>query len=222
VNRKVGRIQHPKEEEEMHGLLLDFVYVAGFALTVALIYAFPNLEVFATKCRFGRRPVALGALAALLVMTAGCNAATTAQNFANVITSILNIAKAEVPALPPADAAIVQQWAALGTTLEAQLQTCIAGATAAGGKKAAFLACFNAFAAGFASPTELAQLRVLSSASLGKVQLWVTAIVLGVNAALASFGGTATPTPQVAAEPVSHRDLVVLAHEVGTPLVRGF
>ncbi|HEX4002326.1 MAG TPA: hypothetical protein VHX36_06730 [Candidatus Acidoferrales bacterium] len=150
----------------------------------------------------------------VLSMLAGCNTTTAAQGFANVITGILNIAKAETPALPPADAAIIAQWTTLGTTLDAQLQTCITSATAAGGKKAAFLACFNTFAAGIASPTELAQLRVLSSGSQNKVQLWVTAIILGVNAALTSFGGVAATPPQVAAQPASRQELVALAQRL--------
>ncbi len=161
--------------------------------------------------------LAAGSFMILLLMTAGCNATTTAQNFANVIAGILNIAKAEIPALPPADAATVTQWTTLGTTLDAQLQTCITSATAAGGKKAGFLACFNTFAAGIATPAELAQLRVLSAGSQSKVQLWVTAIILGVNAALTSFGGTPTATPQVAVVPASHEDLAQLARQVGLP-----
>jgi hypothetical protein len=181
-----------------------------------------NAVGFTAKLRFHRRLVWVGSFMVLLVMAAGCNATTTAQNFANVITGILNIAKAEVPALPPADGAIIARWTTLGTTLDGQLQTCITSATAAGGKKAAFLACFNTFAAGIASPAELAQLRVLSAGSQSKAQLWVTAIVLGVNAALTSFGGTAAPTPTVAAALTSHNDLVALARRVGVSTAYGF
>jgi hypothetical protein len=192
-----------REEENMHGLIL-------------------NAMAFAAKLRFHRRLAAVGSVMVLLLMATGCNATTTAQNFANVITGILNIAKADVPAIPPADGAIVAQWTTLGTTLDGQLQTCITSATAAGGKKAAFLACFNTFAAGIASPAELAQLRVLSAGSQSKAQLWVTAIVLGVNAALTSFGGTAAQTPTVAAALTSHDDLVALARRVGVSTAYGF
>lgn len=156
-----------------------------------------------------KRFTVAGSFMVLLLMAAGCNATTAAQDFANVITGILNIAKAEEPTLPSADGAIVAQWTALGTTLDGQLQTCITGASAAGGKKAAFLACFNTFAAGIASPSELAQLRV-------------TAIILGVNAALTSLGGTAQATPTVAAVPASHEDLEALARRVGVSPAYGF
>jgi hypothetical protein len=60
-------------------------------------------------------------------------------------------------------------------------------------------------------------LRVLSAGSQSKVQLWVTAIILGVNAALTSFGGTQAATPQVAVLPASHEDLAQLARQVGLP-----
>jgi len=182
-----------------------------------------NLASSMANRRLSHRLAAIGSVLILLTMTAGCNATTTAQNFANVITGILNIAKAEVPALPPADGAIVAQWTTRGTTLEGQLETCITSASAAGGKKAAFLACFNTFAAGIASPSELAQLRVLSAGSQNKVQLWVTAIVLGVNAALTSFGGTTAATPQVVAgKPASHQNLVALARRIGIDPAYGF
>jgi hypothetical protein len=163
-----------------------------------------------------------GSFMILLLMTLGCNATTTAQDFANVIAGILNIAKAEIPALPQADAAIITQWTTVGTTLDAQLQTCITNATAAGGKKATFLECFNTFAAGIASPSELAQLRVLSAGSQSKVQLWVTAIILGVNAALTSFGGTSKAVPQVALQPASRPELFALARRVGLNPAYGF
>lgn len=154
----------------------------------------------------------------LLLLSAGCNPTTTAQDFANVITGILNIAKAEIPALPPADGAIVSQWTTLGTTLDGQLRSCVTAATAAGGKKSAFLACFNTFTQGLLSTTELAQLRVISSASQSKVQLWVTAVSLGVNAALTAFGGAAQPAPQVSAEQPTRAALEAFARANNLPV----
>jgi len=194
----------------------------GFLLVLGLMYSVLNIAGLVLRRAAFQRLAVVGSLVILLLPAVGCNVATAAQDFADVITGILNIAKAEVPALPPADGAIVAQWTTLGTTLDGQLQSCITDATTAGGKKAAFLACFNTFAAGIASPAELAQLRVLSAGSLSKVQLWVTAIVLGVNAALTSFGGTAAATPQIAAEPTSHQDLVALARQVGANPAYGF
>ncbi len=189
-------------------------YSVSFLVVAYLICLFVSVTVFAASYRTRRRLAALSGITVLVVLFAGCNPAITAQDFANVIAGILNIAKAEVPALPADDAAIVAQWTTLGTTLEGQLQTCINSATTAGGKKAAFLACFSAFAGGIVNPSELAQLRILTSGSQAKVQLWVTAIILGVNAALTALGGTPAATPQVAAQPSSHQDIVALARQI--------
>lgn len=152
----------------------------------------------------------------------GCNSLATAQSFEDVINGILNVAKAEIPELPPADGAILTQWTNLGTTLAAQNQTCINAAAAGGGKNVVFLACFNAFAIGLTSPAELAQLRLLSATGQGKAELWATAIILGVNGALSAFKGTALPMPIVASVALSHRDLEALARQVGVPSGYGF
>jgi len=186
----------------------------GVLLILGLLYSLNTADLFSRRA-FWKRLAALGSLAILLLPAVGCNATTAAQDFANVITGILNIAKAEIPALPPADGAIVAEWTTLGTTLDGQLQSCITAATTAGGKKPAFLACFNTFAAGIASPAELAQLRVLSAGSQSKVQLWVTAIILGVNAALTSFGGVPAATPTVAGVQLTHAELAQLARRLG-------
>src|SRR5579862_9745634 len=146
----------------MHTLLW---YSVGSFVIATLVCLFVTATAFVASYRTRRKLAALSSITVLVVLFAGCNPATTAQDFANVIAGILNIAKAEVPALPADDAAIVTQWTTLGTTLEGQLQTCINSATTAGGKKAAFLACFSAFAGGIVSPSELAQLRILTSGS---------------------------------------------------------
>jgi len=194
------------------------VWLIGFFIIVAFSWFVVRLDAFLKR----KLRLAVVACALLALMSTGCSASATAQDFANVLSGIINIAKAEIPALPAADASIVTQWTTLGTTLDAQLQSCITVATAAGGKKTAFLACFNTFAAGIASPSELAQLRVLSAGSQGKAQLWVTAIILGVNAAFTSFGGAPAATPQVAAVQPTHAELAELARRVGVSRTYGF
>lgn len=142
------------------------------------------------------------ALLASSLGLSGCNAQQTATDFSNVISGILNIAQAEEPALPPADGAILTQWTNLGITLEAQLNGCIGGLSSMS-KKSSFATCFNSFALGLTNPTELAQLRILSSTSQSKVELWVTAIVLGVNGALQAFGGGAIVPPTITTPPAT-------------------
>ena len=148
------------------------------------------------------------------LMLVGCNATSDAPRFEPVISGILAVAKADLPVLSPADQAIVQPWVTLGTTLDSQLEACITGASAAGGKKAAFLSCFNTFSAGLLNPQELAQLKVISPASQSKVQVWVTAIALGINAALPLFGGNPQPMPVMSSYQPTHQDLSIIARRV--------
>lgn len=136
----------------------------------------------------------------LIPFLIGCSAQQTAVNFSNVLVGILNIAQAEETALPPQDSAIITPWVALGFTLDNQLNTCI-NAVPAAAKKAAFASCFTAFASGLLNPTELAQLRILTASSQSKVELWATAAIIGVNAALAAFGGVAQPMPVISTPP---------------------
>src|SRR5579871_1053987 len=110
------------------------------------------------------RVLAILAVMALAIASAGCNAADAARRAQSVIAAVLQIAQAEEPVLPPTDAAIVAPWVTLGVTLDGQLETCLATAITNGSKKSAFLACFNTFSQGLLGPTELAQLRVLSPA----------------------------------------------------------
>jgi hypothetical protein len=160
----------------------------------------------------------LAALAALVmvcvVACAGCNASQAAQRAQSVIAAVLNIAQAEEAALPPSDAAVLTPWVSAGETLNGQLSSCIAGATAAGSKKSAFLACFNTFAQGLFSPTELSQLRLLSPGTQKKVQLWVTAISVGLNVAIPAFGGTEVTPPTLGGAP-SAAELRGFARRIG-------
>ena len=142
----------------------------------------------------------------VLCLLIGCNALQRAQDFSKAIAGVLSIAQAEIPALPSSDGMILNQWVNLGNTLEGQLNTCINAASGSG----SFAMCFNTFAAGLLSPTELAQLKILSAGSQSKVQLYATAIILGVNAALDFFGSTAQPAPVIAAVQPTQQELAVL------------
>ena len=142
------------------------------------------------------KALAVFTLLAVSFGTISCNALATAQNFSNVLGGIIAVAQADIPALPPADGAILTTWTNLGVSLDGQLNTCI-GALGNSGKTAQFLGCFNAFASGLLNPTELAQLRIVSAGSQSKVQLYVTAAVLGLNAALVFYKGVSQTPPVV-------------------------
>lgn len=149
----------------------------------------------------------------LSMCLSGCNAYGTASNTASVIGQIIALAQADLPALVTAgvisssDQTTIQGFLTLGSTLQTQLTSCVNGAHLAGNKKSAFAACFTAFSSGLLSSTELAQLRILSPSAQAKVQLWVTAIVLAVNAVLALTGSTSVAQPAIASTPATSTDL---------------
>jgi hypothetical protein len=142
-------------------------------------------------------------LALSLVLLTSCNGngLQTAQRAQSAIQVALNIAAVEENLVPVQDQAIYKNFVTLGNTLNGQLGTCITNVTGIMGTGAKFASCFNTFAQGVLSPVELAQLRLLSPTTAAKVQLYVTAVVAGVNIAIAAFGGTPAATPVVGASP---------------------
>lgn len=148
----------------------------------------------------------------------GCNAQQKAQDVYNVIEAVVAVAQAEAPNVPAQDQVAYNGFVALAGTLSDQLEVCI---NAGGNKASKLLACYNSFGAGLASPTELAQLRVLSPASQKKVQLYVTSIVAGVNVAVRFYGGSAVATPSLAPAP-SKAEMEQLREEIAseTGLIR--
>jgi len=152
-------------------------------------------------------PIAVLALALI-----GCNAQQKAQDVYNVIGAVVAVAQAEAVNVPPADQVVYNGFVTLAGTLADQLKVCI---TASGTKSAKLLACFNAYAVGLSSPTELAQLRILSPTVQKKVQLYVTSLVVGVNVALRFFGGAQVAPPSVAPTPAK-ADVDQLRNEIAS------
>src|SRR5579864_4021966 len=114
-----------------------------------------------------------------------CNGYDTAVKASNVIAAILQVAQAEVSVVPAADQVAYANFVTLGITLQTQLQTCIESADSGMSKSGKYLACFNGFATGLSSPAELTQLHLLSPDVQKKVQLYLAAITVGVNTAVA-------------------------------------
>lgn len=152
-------------------------------------------------------------LCASLVFTPlyGCNAQSDAQKAENVIQGILNVASSDIAVVPTADQLAFKNYFALAQTLLNQTESCTNGLSSLS-KSASFLACFNTFTAGLLSSSELAQLRLLSTTTQSRVQLYVTAIVTAVNVAVNYFGGSAVSTPAIAATPVTSGELNALRH----------
>jgi len=153
---------------------------------------------------------------ALVLSLSACNGYSVASTTSRVIGAILQVAAAEEPNLPAVDQGAFTSFVTLGQTLNAQLGTCLTAANSSTlGKSGKFLACFNTFASGLNSPSELTALRLLSPATQAKVQLYITGIVTGVNVAVAAFGGAQAATPtvsQVQPTPAQLQQLAVDAH----------
>ncbi len=149
------------------------------------------------------RKVFLSVSLSAALFLAGCTPGQVASRAQAAINAALQIAAVEVSVVPAADQTAYKGFVALGQSLDAQLATCISNVSGITGKAAKFLSCFNTFAQALLSPTELAQLRILSPATQAKVQLYVTAIVAGINIGIAAFGGTAVTPPAVGAAPTA-------------------
>lgn len=143
------------------------------------------------------------AIATLLCFSIiGCNAQSVALKAENVITAVVTVAKAEEPVIPAADQAIYSNFVNLAMTLDNQLAVCLNGLGSMT-KSSTFANCFNTFAMGLLSPTELQQLRLLSPGTQNKTILYVTGIVAGVNVALAAFSNTQIPVPALGVAPTT-------------------
>lgn len=158
------------------------------------------------------KQVFLAVILSCSLTLSGCNYQQDAQKTANVIAAVIAVAKAEAQVVPPADQAAYNNFIAALSTLDGQLNTCIAGASSS--RKATFLNCFNTFATGLTTPAELAQLRIVDKGVQGKVVLYVVGIVAGVNVALSFFGGTAVTPPTAGPAPTSS-ELRELANQIG-------
>lgn len=145
----------------------------------------------------------LAPILCLALLTGGCNGQSLATKAQAAISAALTIAQVEESVVPVQDQKIYTNFVNLGITLDTQLGTCITNVSGIMGKSAKFLSCFNTFAQGLLSPTELAELRILSGPTQNKVELYISAVVAGVNTAVAFFGGTNIPVPTVGAPPTA-------------------
>lgn len=159
-----------------------------------------------------------------VVGLAGCSAYQKAQTAYNIIESIVSVAEADLPSLQAtglfsaSEGAVVGEYLQLVGNLNDQYRSCITNAQNTMLKNSGkFVACLNVFSVGLADPKELAALRVLSPKAQKQVQLYVTAVQIGVNAAVAALGGQQAQAPVVTAAPTT-AELHSFAEHVG---VRG-
>jgi hypothetical protein len=162
----------------------------------------------------------------VLIPIAGCNKFADAQNTIGVIAQIVSTAQSDLPSLQAsgvftaAEAIAVTNYLGAVSLLDTQAGTCLT-AIGKNGANAALVACFTTFANGLVSPAELADLRVLNPKAQARVQLWVTAFALAINAGAEFFGGATSAPPQIADQPAQQADLAVLRARLNLPASYG-
>lgn len=159
----------------------------------------------------------------------GCNATADATNAVNVINQLIKVAQTDLPALcstnllTPTECTSVGNGLTGAANLGTQATSCVSAVATAGGKKAAFLSCFNTFSAGLLSPAELTLFRVVNPTAQKTVETWVIAITLAVNGILTIVGGTPAPLPTVASiSQPTRAEAVAWARNAGIEVPRGF
>jgi len=153
------------------------------------------------------RKVSVSAVAVLSIFAlVGCQQQPKVVAALGVVGQILTLAQDDLPTLQvtgvltSADVTNFGNWLAAGQTLLGQAQGCVNG-LGSGGSASALAACVNTFATGLISPTEQAQLRIISPGAQKKVTLYVTAVVLAANFAAQIIKATQVQTPTVGTTP---------------------
>lgn len=157
------------------------------------------------------KKLSLVLIAALVAFSmTSCNAYSKAESAYKVVSVVISLAQADLPALQatglfsPAEGTAVSGYLASVSILNDQYGTCVANAQntklANSGK---FLACANIFSAGLLDPKQLAGLRILNPKAQHQVQLWVSAVQIGLNTAVVALGGAAEPAPAVGPAPTT-------------------
>jgi hypothetical protein len=171
-----------------------------------------------------QRPLRILALVPLLLVSSlfcGCNKTQDVLNALGITQQVITIAQDDLPGLQAAgiltqsDVTAAGNWLAGAGTLVTQAEGCV---NTAGGTTAKLAACVNAIGQGLLSPAEQADLRIISPGAQKKVTLYVTAVILGVNAVAVIVNGLATPTPTVGTattELPSKQDIRILALRAG-------
>lgn len=167
--------------------------------------------------------IRLIAVAVLALGMGGCKQQPAVVSALKIVQQVISLAQADLPALQivgtlnAADETAVQGWLSAASTIVGQGQTCVNG-LGNGGTTAALANCVNTIGTGLLSPAEMAQLRIISPKAQHSVAIYVTAVVLGVNAVAQIVQATQTATPTVggaSAENVSPDELRTFALRAG-------
>jgi hypothetical protein len=149
-------------------------------------------------------------VALLAVCLVGCSVQKSLSIALGVVNTAIGLAQSDIPALEAAgtfstsDGTALTKWLNGASALDTQAQVCI-NTVGTSGTKAALAPCVNAFGEGLLSPTEQADLDIISPAAQAKVTLYVTAVVLAVDVAADLVDGTKITAPVVGTAPPANQ-----------------
>jgi hypothetical protein len=151
-----------------------------------------------------RQQAILALLLSSVLVSSGCNSYQKAETAYNVIKGIVQVAEADLPSLQAAgivtanDAATISHYLTTASLLDEQYGSCIDNAQSTKLKTAGkFLACLNIFATGLSDPKELLGLRIMSASAQKRVQLYIVAVQIALNASVTALGGQTAPPPTI-------------------------
>src|ERR1700690_1651523 len=150
-------------------------------------------------------------LLAFCLNLSGCSAYNDTLAGLNTLGQIITVAEADIPTLEAAgtfsaaDAAAAQSWLQGLGAIQSQSVACV-NTVGSKGAKASFAVCVTEFGIGLLSPTEMADLRLLSPSAQKQATIWVTALVLAANAVSVIVNATPVVAPVVGTSP-SAQDL---------------
>jgi hypothetical protein len=148
------------------------------------------------------------ACALLALSLGGCSTQSKVSADLAIIGTVIGLAQSDIPSLVSAGKLSASDGTALGDylggadALLGQAQVCV-NTLGSGGKAVDLLSCVNDFGVGLLSPSEQADLRLISPAAQSQVTIYVTAIVLADNVAIALLGGTPVAIPVVGSAPAA-------------------
>jgi hypothetical protein len=172
------------------------------------------------------RIVTLALLALSTLGLGGCKDQPAVAAALGVVQNVITLAQADLPALQvggvltAGDVTAATNWLSAASTIVGQGQTCVAG-IGTSGSTSALANCVTTIGTGLLSPTEMAQLRIISPKAQHQITVYVTAVVLGVNLAAQIVKATQTTTPVVGGgttpSAVTTQELHILAVRAHVP-----
>jgi hypothetical protein len=141
-----------------------------------------------------------------------------------VVQNVIAVAQADLPGLQvsgvitQAGETAAESWLTGASSIVGEGITCVTG-LGSSGSGTAIASCVTTIGTGLISPTQEAQLRIVDAKSQHNVQIYVTAVILGVNLAAEIVNAIQQTTPVVgtapATAPVTTKELRTIVIRAG-------